>query len=188
MFYISATQKNIDSAPNVVTYSYDEEVVHPYLYHVLLDEENIELRIAPSHQSAIYEITFLQPGRKVVLLQTRSGTVQDTSEGYSLRELSSVEFSLFAETNPAPVEHSADATGHRLYFDSSVSKVVVRWGLSVISVDQAKANLRREITTWNLDEVAEAGKKAWNDAVGQITVSGGTEDEKCVFYTSIYRT
>ncbi len=34
----------------------------------------------------------------------------------------------------------------------------------------------------------DKGRKIWNDALGKIKVDGGSEDDKVVFYTSLYRT
>mgnify|MGYP000677683247 CR=1 FL=1 len=63
----------------------------------------------------------------------------------------------------------------------------VRYGVSYISVEQAKKNLRREIKNYKLKDVATAGRKIWNDELGKIQVAGGTQNDKFVFYTSLYR-
>jgi predicted alpha-1,2-mannosidase len=36
--------------------------------------------------------------------------------------------------------------------------------------------------------VAKAGRNEWNKSLSKIKVSGGTDDEKTIFYTSLYRT
>ena len=50
-----------------------------------------------------------------------------------------------------------------------------RYGISFISVEQAKKNLRGEIPAWNLIEIKDAAKARWNEVLGQIAVEGGTE-------------
>ena len=66
-------------------------------------------------------------------------------------------------------------------------KVGVRYGVSFIDAEQAKKNLQREIAAYDVDVVAKAGQNAWNQALDKIQVEGGTEDDKTVFYTSLYR-
>ena len=63
----------------------------------------------------------------------------------------------------------------------------VRYGVSYISVEQAKKNLRREIKNYKLKDVVTAGRKKWNDELSKIEVEGGTQNDKFVFYTSLYR-
>lgn len=46
-----------DCSP-IVTYSYDNEVIKPYYYKVRLEDEQIDVEYAPSHQSALYSIAF----------------------------------------------------------------------------------------------------------------------------------
>jgi predicted alpha-1,2-mannosidase len=62
-----------------------------------------------------------------------------------------------------------------------------RYGISFISVEQAKRNLRREIPAWGFESVRAAAKARWNQLLGQVAVEGGTDTKKKVFYTALYR-
>ena len=64
----------------------------------------------------------------------------------------------------------------------------LRYGVSLISVEQAKRNLEREINNYDLKVLSEAGRRIWNEKLGKISVTGGSEQDKTVFYTSLYRT
>jgi predicted alpha-1,2-mannosidase len=66
-------------------------------------------------------------------------------------------------------------------------KVEVRFGVSFISAEQARRNLQREIPRWNFDEVKQTTKQVWNTALGAIQTSGGTERQRRIFYTALYR-
>ena len=74
-----------------------------------------------------------------------------------------------------------------LAYGEGVKQVGVRYGVSLISAEQAKKNLEREIAAYDVNVVAKSGRNAWNEALGKIQVKGGTEDEKVIFYTSFYR-
>ena len=62
-----------------------------------------------------------------------------------------------------------------------------RYGISFISVEQAKKNLQREIPEWGFERVKDAAKARWNETLGQIAVEGGTEAQRRIFYTALYR-
>ena len=80
------------------------------------------------------------------------------------------------------------ATGNRLTVSREGTKTLeFRYGISFISVEQAKRNLRREIPAWGFDTVKAAAKARWNQVLGQIAVEGGTEAQRKVFYTALYR-
>ncbi len=64
----------------------------------------------------------------------------------------------------------------------------IRYGISFISEEQAKKNLHREIDTYDVKAVANKGRETWNETLDKIKIEGGSEDEKTVFYTSLYRT
>ena len=66
--------------------------------------------------------------------------------------------------------------------------VLMKAGISFVSIDGAKNNLETEIKDWNFNQVQQRTFDAWNKALGKITVTGGTEEEKKVFYTALYHT
>lgn len=64
--------------------------------------------------------------------------------------------------------------------------ITMKVGLSYTSVANASANLRAEQRGWNFDEVRGAARRTWNRLLSRITVSGGTPDQRQVFYTALY--
>lgn len=73
-------------------------------------------------------------------------------------------------------------------FPKDTKYVSIRYGISFISTEQAMKNLYREIKNYDLNQIAEYGKRIWNEKLGKIEVSGTSEETKNVFYTSLYRT
>jgi predicted alpha-1,2-mannosidase len=65
--------------------------------------------------------------------------------------------------------------------------IEARVGISYISVEQAKRNLEREIPEWNFEQVKANAHKVWNEALGNIDTVGGTERQRTIFYTALYR-
>ena len=74
-----------------------------------------------------------------------------------------------------------------LYFGDKAQVQKIRYGISFISEEQAKSNMEREQKFYDVNALAEAGKKVWNDALGKIEVQSPDENEKTIFYTSLYR-
>jgi predicted alpha-1,2-mannosidase len=66
------------------------------------------------------------------------------------------------------------------------SLVQLKIGTSFISVDQARANLEKEIPDWNFDGAIAALKSTWNAKLGLIEIDGATDDQRTVSYTALY--
>jgi len=64
--------------------------------------------------------------------------------------------------------------------------VLVKVGISFVSIEGARNNLKAEIPDWDFDKVRRQARQAWANALSCITVDGGTENQKAAFYTSLY--
>lgn len=183
--------------------SYDQEKVTPYRYQVYLDEMNISVDFAPSHQSAVYKISFDKQGEAYLVFNT-GGRGQVKAVGNTItgsKDLGNkTTVYIYAETDVTPtktgvpdrsgsINWGASPTGSiALLYPAGTKKVGIRYGVSFISEEQAKKNLNREIKNYDVNAIAAIGRKIWNDALGKIAVSGAVDKETTVFYTSLYRT
>ena len=73
-----------------------------------------------------------------------------------------------------------------LDFGGDVRKVEVRIGLSSLGEKEA----RMEYARWekhSFDRLKKASYKEWEKQLAKVDVKGGTEDDKVIFYTSLYR-
>ena len=79
-------------------------------------------------------------------------------------------------------------SGAWISFDPAKTPVVtMRVGISDVSLANARANLATENPQGTtLETVRDAARKIWNAKLGEITVKGGTKDERAVFYTALY--
>jgi predicted alpha-1,2-mannosidase len=66
--------------------------------------------------------------------------------------------------------------------------VLMKVGISFVSISGARKNLEADITGWDFDQVKSQAREIWNDALSKISVTGGTEEEKKIFYTALYHT
>lgn len=66
--------------------------------------------------------------------------------------------------------------------------VCMKAGISFVDMDGAEKNLKAEITGWNFDTVLEQNQLLWDNALAKMTVEGGSDDRKTIFYTALYHT
>src|ERR1700760_1536919 len=66
--------------------------------------------------------------------------------------------------------------------------IQVRVGTSFVSIEQARANLQRELSGWDFQAVQENLRAKWSEKLSRIQVSGATDEEKTRLYTAIYHT
>ncbi len=65
--------------------------------------------------------------------------------------------------------------------------IVVKVGLSIVSSENARENLKHDIPEgFDFDAVRKAATQAWTDVLDDITVEGGTKEEMTNFYTALY--
>ncbi|MEN8202420.1 MAG: GH92 family glycosyl hydrolase [Bacteroidota bacterium] len=72
------------------------------------------------------------------------------------------------------------------YTTLSDEQILVKVGLSYVSVEGARNNLLAEIPEWDFDRVRKDAGKLWNTELKNIGIKGGTEDQKQIFYTALY--
>ena len=66
--------------------------------------------------------------------------------------------------------------------------VEMKVGISFVDMEGAGKNYAHEIEGKTFDEVRADAKELWNRALGKVRISGGTDEEKTVFYTALYHT
>lgn len=193
----------------VYRYSYDQEKITPFSWEVYLDEQNIEISFGVSHSSGIYSIDFDDSDAKFLLVNNQNGTIKTDGgiiTGYQIVSNEVTEnvtkVFLYLETDRAVVKAGVLRSGEisseteaqgknkciALKFSGATEQIKVRYGVSFISEAQAKANLYREMADFDINNVIQKGRDIWNRALSKTVVEGGTNDDKTVFYTSVYRT
>jgi len=203
-FNLSPFQGDENDLKPVISYSYDQEKLTPYSYSVYLDEQQTEVRFGLSHQSAMYELNFSQDRVAYLILNSQNGSLKWDGEAVSgfqtIEGNTRVYLYLKPEQTPENISvlkanslvNEKEASGKNacvvLKFGTGTKTVRLRYGISFIDSDQARKNLKREIPDYDLKLLQESGRKIWNESLGKIEVTGGTDNEKTIFYTSFYRT
>ncbi len=69
---------------------------------------------------------------------------------------------------------------------SMKEEVLIKVGVSSVSVSGARKNLDSEIPDWDFNRIKQQAKDAWNEELGKIIVEGGTPEQRTTFYTALY--
>ena len=204
-FSLSPFQGNEEDLQPIIQYSYDNEEITPYSYSVILDDkQDIDVRLGVSHQSAIYQIKFNGYGEPFLVLNASDGQLRWDGEkiyGYQILD-NGVYAYLYLVPDKIPennyvleddgLSNKSMAEGKNacivLKYALKVNEINMRYGISFIDEEQARNNMEREVASKSIDEIQLEGRNKWNDVLGKIRVKGGSEDEKMVFYTALYRT
>lgn len=190
-------------------YAYDNEHITPYSFCVGLEDGEMKSSFAVSSQSAIYELNFRgQKPANIVLAasvggvkcgdnwlsgwQQVGGRVESSTKVYVYMEVleKPAKMGIVESEQINILKHAADGNlvGVAMSFAPDTRKIHLRYGISFISEEQAKKNLHREISDYNLAAVAEKGRQVWNTALGKLEVTSSDEEGLVKLYSSYYRT
>lgn len=171
--------------------SWDQETTKPYYYSVRLGDFRTLTEFSATERCGYFRMSYSTGHTPVVMLANRAaGKMQAEGTAVSGEErFSGMAAYVYGEFRE-PIQTKAETIGDksRLTISSTGSKVLeFRYGISFISVEQARKNLAREIPEWGFERIKDTGRNRWNETLGQIAIEGGTEAQRRVFYTALYR-
>ncbi len=97
------------------------------------------------------------------------------------------------DIHPGAVSAIGHKAGAWVTFASSDKPVLMKVGLSFVSVENAQANLKADVAEapgtgfdTAFDRLHHAAENTWSEALGKIVIKGGTADQRSIFYTGLY--
>lgn len=69
---------------------------------------------------------------------------------------------------------------------SENEQVTMKVGLSFVDMDGARKNFGQEMAGKEFDRIRQDAFAMWNRELGRISVTGGSDEDKTVFYTALY--
>ncbi len=194
-----------DKALNAAVYDHDLEELHPWYHQVILEDHEITADWTTTERAVIYRFRFSEKEQNKVVFRTQRNSslqiapdrvISGWEEFQGVRQYFYAEFSqpfnTFGTFGKSEVEeNSAQKSGAGIGayagFAETGQPVEVRIGISFIDEEQARANLTRETAGKTFDQVKAESEKIWEATLGRISVKGGTERQKRIFYTCLYR-
>ncbi len=197
-------QINLDRNDYAATYDHDQEEVHPWYHKVLLEESNIIADWTTTERAVLYRFNYknkdagnliFRAGGNASFRVIGKNVIQGWEEFEKTRQYFYAEFSIPFEKSGVfesgkivgASEISGKRTGIYVVYGTLDLPVEVRIGISYIGEKQAADNLHKETSEKSFETIKMDGHKIWANELGKIEVEGGTEREKRIFYTSLYR-
>lgn len=86
-------------------------------------------------------------------------------------------------------EIAGDDIGAYFTYDTSEGESIeVRLAVSFVSTENAWQNMEAETAKLSFAQLREPASSSWEKELSRITVEGGTEEQRKVFYTALYHT
>ncbi|WP_116127288.1 GH92 family glycosyl hydrolase [Lewinella sp. IMCC34183] len=189
------------TAPFSSGFTKDSESASPAHYAVKLADYGVAVRLTSTLRAGFHEYTYDDPQHRRILfdLGRSNNRINDWAieqpapnrvEGYQRMGRETVYFSarLSDEVEDVRTVEPGQSRGYALLdLGAGDNRVTMKVGLSFVSTANARENLETEIGDRDFETVHRAGVGTWSDLLSHVRVSGGSEREKTLFYSSLYR-
>ena len=189
------------SVPFKSSFDKETENASAGYYSVYLNDYKIKVEVTSTLRAGFHNYTFDDNSAHTILFdlgranhhvdewQLRQ-TGRKTLEGFQRTGGDKVYFSVElseAISELQQVNPNTDKGYAILNLKASPNPVTLKIGLSFVSTENARENLQQEIGTKTFEEIHQAAEKTWEAVLSKIQVSGGSQKEKELFYSSLYR-
>ncbi|MGD3108270.1 GH92 family glycosyl hydrolase [Streptomyces sp. YGL11-2] len=201
---VAAGTPDASRTGRALPFHHANETARPHYYGVTFDN-GLKTEIAPADHAAMMRFTF--PGDHAGLifdnvndkgglhLDLAHGVVSgysDVKSGLSIGAGRLFVYGVFDKpvTGGGRIGGGGgkDVTGYLRFAPGADRTVTMRIATSLIGVDQAKANLAREIPDGaTFAAVRDRAQARWDALLGRIEVQGATRDQLTTLYSSLYR-
>lgn len=195
-------------------FSHKTEKATPAGYRVYLAEFDVEAAFTATERAAVFSFTFPKTDSSFIVVDAyhKGSFIQVFPEqnkiiGYSTKNSGGVPKNFknyFVMTFSKPfrtaevwkdstilsgLSITSDHSGAIVGFSTAKGeKVEVKIASSFISPEQADWNLQQEIGAKSFDAVLRASTASWNTVLGKLSIKGGSEEQRKIFYACLYRT
>ncbi|MCH5169329.1 MAG: GH92 family glycosyl hydrolase [Prevotellaceae bacterium] len=194
-------------------FRHTEEEAHPGYYRVLLDRYHINAELTSTLRCGYHRYTYPAGTERQILVdiarsnnmprqwelkQSSARTFEGFQDGegriYFYAELSE-DIDRVEEEGGARNGEQGGRNGQRVLPIGMVRlkepkadrPVELKIGFSFVSIENARMNLQAELAGKSFDEVRREADATWDRLLGHIRVEGGTEAERSMLYSTLYR-
>ena len=187
-----------------VKFSHKAEYVRPGYYSVML-ASGIRVELTATQRVAFHRYSFPADATKgYIALNLAQGIGWDkmtsckfkqesdkTITGFRLSEGWAKDQRVYfvAEfSEPVKLEENERDTIGIFSVASTSQPLLVKVGISAVSVENARENLQQELPGWNFASVVSKANADWNRELSKIAIKTQDEHAKRIFYTALYHT
>ncbi|MFF4714208.1 GH92 family glycosyl hydrolase [Streptomyces eurythermus] len=181
-----------------LAFRHENETARPYYYGVRF-EGGLKAEMTPTDHAAVLRFTYPGDDASVVFdnvteqagltLDKEHGRVTGYSDVKSGLSTGATRLFVYGEFDKPVTDGAASGVKGYLRFAAGADRTVtLRLATSLIGVDQARENLRREIPEGtSFDTVKARARHAWDQLLGRVEVEGASEDQLTTLYSGLYR-
>ncbi len=184
------------------SFSHQKENAHPGFYEVFLDDYKVDVKLTSSLRAGYHQYKYAQAENRQILfdLGKANNSVSDWQiekegdhivKGFQRNGDQIIHFYAILNENidELEIQKQGDRDGHALlHLQNGTNEVVeMKIGLSFVSVENAKQNLKEEIGAQSFEEVKKTAEIRWETLLSKVKVKGGTEKQTEMLYSSLYR-
>lgn len=187
-----------------VKFSHKAEYVRPGYYSVML-ASGIRVELTATQRVAFHRYSFPADATKgYIALNLAQGIGWDkmtsckfkqesdkTVTGFRMSEGWAKDQRVYfvAEfSEPVKLEENERDTIGIFSVASTNQPLLVKVGISAVSVENARENLQQELPGWNFASVVSKANADWNSELSKIAIKTQDERAKRIFYTALYHT
>ncbi|MFF5857203.1 GH92 family glycosyl hydrolase [Streptomyces sp. NPDC012751] len=196
----SAASGTPDTAPRAreLAFRHEHETARPYYYGVRFDN-GLKAEMTPTDHAAVLRFTYPGDDASVLFdnvteqagltLDREHGTVTGYSDVKSGLSTGATRLFVYGTFDKPVTDGGSSGVKGFLRFDAGADRTVtLRLATSLISVDQAKDNLRQEVPDGaSFDSVRAHARQVWDRLLGKVEVEGATPDQLTTLYSGLYR-
>ncbi|MFF7558415.1 GH92 family glycosyl hydrolase [Streptomyces pseudovenezuelae] len=181
-----------------LAFRHENETARPYYYGVRF-ENGLKTEMAPTDHAAALRFTYPGDDASVLFdnvtdqagltLDKDAGVITGYSDVKSGLSTGATRLFVYGVFDRPVTEGSSSGVKGYLRFDAGSDRTVtLRLATSLISLDQAKDNLRQEIPDGiSFEQVRDRARGQWDRLLGKVEVEGATQDQLTTLYSSLYR-
>ncbi len=181
------------------SYNHNKESAHPGYYQVFLERYNINAELTSTLRCAFHKYSYQKgQGKKLIADLSKSN---ERVRYWEISQEGENVFTGFQQTGEkmyfyAVANHKIRNIDSLMKDENKISVVnfidepkplELKIGFSFVSIRNAKENLEKEISGKNFAQVRKEAEDEWNSLLSKIRVTGGTERQKKIFYSALYR-
>ena len=195
----------IDTSQYEDSFTHEAEDARPGYYAVTLKKSGIRAEMTATTRAAMHRYTYPESAsNRFIKLDLEFGindemkdydcqlTDKNLITGYRYSEgFANKHYVYFAIRCSEPFEMERmkhETATWCMTFPQKQQPILVKVGISAVSVDHAIQNLDEEIAEWDFDRVAADAKDAWEKQLGKIQIKTDNDSIKNIFYTGLYHT
>ncbi len=197
-------------------FSHKSEIAKPGYYSVYLKDYKIKAELTATEHAGFQRYTFPETSEANIIIDLNHGIQDKTTgseikiinnkiiEGYRrstgwakdecvyfYAEFSKPFKDFGIAVNDTLQDNKSFAEGNDIqayvrYNTVKDEKILIKVGISFVSITGAEKNVKAEVPGWNFDEIEKNANDKWNKALSVISVESKSNSNKTIFYTALY--